>query len=84
MAPEGGFYGRNAVKERKRRKKRSAGVFAPALRGAKNFSPRGASFQNFCKVLKTEDFNGAGHPSWVSRAHPSLPSRKNSPLYRQI
>ena len=22
------------------------------------------------------DFNGAGHPSWVSRAHPSLPSRK--------
>ena len=32
MAPEGGFYGRNAVKERQRRKKRSAGVFAPALR----------------------------------------------------
>ena len=24
-------------------------------------------------VLKMLDFNGAGHPSWVSRAHPSLP-----------
>ena len=22
-------------------------------------------------------FNGAGHPSWVSRAHPSFPLRKN-------
>jgi hypothetical protein len=25
------------------------------------------------KVLKTYDFNGAGHPSWVSRPHPSFP-----------
>ena len=42
----------------------------------KVFSPRWASFQNFIKVLKTKDFNGAGHPSWVSRAHPSLPLRR--------
>ena len=26
----------------------------------KVFSPRWASFQNFIKVLKTKDFNGAG------------------------
>ncbi|WP_418724244.1 hypothetical protein, partial [Dysosmobacter sp.] len=30
----------------------------------------------FIKVLKTKDFNGAGHPSWVSRAHPSFPLRR--------
>ena len=42
----------------------------------KVFSPRWTSFQNFIKVLKTKDFNGTGHPSWVSRAHPSLPSRR--------
>lgn len=34
------------------------------------FSPL-SKFQNSIKVLKTKDFNGAGHPSWVSRAHPS-------------
>ena len=42
----------------------------------KGFSPRRTSFQNFIKVLKTKDFNGAGHPSWVSRAHPSLPLQR--------
>ena len=42
----------------------------------KSFRLAEASFQNFIKVLKTKDFNGAGHPSWVSRAHPSLPSRR--------
>ena len=31
-------------------------------------------FSKLSKVLKTVDFNGAGHPSWVSRAHSSLPS----------
>ena len=41
----------------------------------KSFLPP-ASFQNFIKVLKTKDFNGAGHPSWVSRAHPSFPLRR--------
>ncbi|MDD6605132.1 MAG: hypothetical protein PUE96_04370, partial [Oscillospiraceae bacterium] len=30
-------------------------------------------FQNFQKVLKSIDLNGAGHPSWVPRAHPSFP-----------
>ena len=29
-----------------------------------------------CFNPETWDFNGAGHPSWVSRAHPSLPSRR--------
>ena len=28
------------------------------------------------KVLKTYDSKDAEHPSWVSRAHPSFPSRK--------
>ncbi len=32
MAPEGGFYGRNAVKERKRRKNTERRGKAPALR----------------------------------------------------
>ncbi len=35
-----------------------------------------SQFSELYKVLKTIDFNGAGHPSWVSRAHPSLPPRK--------
>ena len=35
-----------------------------------------SQFSELYKVLKTIDFNGAGHPSWVSRAHPSLPLRK--------
>ena len=35
-----------------------------------------SKFSELYRVLKTKDFNGAGHPSWVSRAHPSLPSRK--------
>ena len=42
--------------------------------GEKFFSPSGLRFQNFQKVLKIFDFIGAGHPSWVSRAHPSFPS----------
>ncbi len=33
------------------------------------------------KVLKIVNFNGAGHPSWVSRAHPSLPLQE---IYRFI
>ena len=37
------------------------------------FSPRCPYFQNFVKVLKMLYFNGAGHPSWVSRTHLSLP-----------
>ena len=36
-------------------------------------------FSELVKVLKIFDFNGAGHPSWVSRTHPFFPSRK-SPL----
>ncbi|WP_446807321.1 hypothetical protein, partial [Dysosmobacter sp.] len=36
-------------------------------------------FSELAKVLKIFDFNGAGHPSWVSRTHPFFPSRK-SPL----
>ena len=30
-------------------------------------------FESFFKALKFTDLNSAGHPSWVSRAHPSLP-----------
>ena len=36
-------------------------------------------FSELVKVLKIFDFNGVGHPSWVSRTHPFFPSRK-SPL----
>ena len=36
-------------------------------------------FSELVKVLKIFDFNGAEHPSWVSRTHPFFPSRK-SPL----
>ena len=36
-------------------------------------------FSELVKVLKIFDFNGAGHPSWVSRTHPFFPLRK-SPL----
>ena len=43
----------------------------------KGFPPRWPYFPNFIKVLKMFDFNGTGHPSWISRAHPSLPSREN-------
>ena len=39
----------------------------------KVFSPRCLSFRNFEKVSKTTDFNGEGHPSWVSLTHPFLP-----------
>ena len=47
--------------------------------GRKNlFSPL-PLFSELVKVLKIFDFNGAGHPSWVSRTHPFFPSRK-SPL----
>ena len=39
----------------------------------KVFSTSCLRFQNFLKVLKSVDLNGAGHPSWVPRAHPSFP-----------
>ena len=39
----------------------------------KVFSTSCLRFQNFQKVLKSIDLNGAGHPSWVPRAHPSFP-----------
>ena len=42
------------------------------------------SFQNFYEVLKTWDFNGAGHPSWVSRAHPSFPLRRSCHLVDRL
>ena len=39
----------------------------------KVFSTSCLRLQNFQKVLKSIDLNGAGHPSWVPRAHPSFP-----------
>ena len=39
----------------------------------KVFSTSCLRFQNFQKVLKSIHLNGAGHPSWVPRAHPSFP-----------
>ena len=39
----------------------------------KVFSTSCLRFQSFQKVLKSIDLNGAGHPSWVPRAHPSFP-----------
>jgi hypothetical protein len=35
-----------------------------------------SKFQNFGS-FETYDFNGAGHPSRVSRAHPSFPLKKS-------
>ena len=36
-------------------------------------------FSELLQVLKILDFNDAGNLSWVSRTHPSLPSRKSPP-----
>ena len=38
----------------------------------KVFSTSCLRFQNFQKVLKSIDWNGAGHPSWVPRARAGL------------
>ena len=39
----------------------------------KVFSTSCLRSQSCQKVLKSIDLNGAGHPSWVPRAHPSFP-----------
>jgi hypothetical protein len=51
---------------------------APSSMSKKCFRHTEASFQNLQEVLKTYDLIGAGHPSWVSRAHPSFPLSKFS------
>ena len=54
------------------RKKRAESI-RPLQLGEKGFFDKLSKFSELQKVLKTEDFNGAGHPSWVSRAHSSFP-----------
>ena len=52
-----------------------------AVSVSKNFFDTLTLFSELYKVLKMLDFNGAGNPSWVSRAHPSFPLRQ---IHRSI
>ena len=52
------------------------GAFAPCLSVSKSFFSPLSKFSELKKALKTVNLNSAGHPSWVSRAHPSFPFQK--------
>ena len=65
----------NAVKRADLCRGRCTECASPSACRKSLFSPP-SLYSELQKVLNTADFNRAGNPSWVSRAHPSLPPRK--------
>ncbi|WP_155978965.1 hypothetical protein [Oscillibacter sp. 1-3] len=58
---------------------------APAVSLSKKYFQQAAvDLQNFKKFCKSDDFNGAGNPSWVSRTHPSFPLTKSPALFDSL
>ena len=74
LLPYAPVYGRPPVPGSGYGQKKDGTRCVPSSVSKKTFLP--AHKFSELKILKTLNLNGAGNPSWVSRAHPSLPLRK--------